>query len=829
MSNRRQSVASQLQSERDCRRWAGWMNGRLEGAIAAAELAAIGAEEFAARLRSGVVLWMLLETFADPKELLPAGRQAPRGLREGRRRHREPSRIEAVDNLNCVFGALARLGVNHTGIGPLDVADAKTELVLGLVWSIVAHVVARERGPVLLWARASAEESPLSAATIVPRLLRDLDDAARAALDGRGDLAGAGVRRAPLGRRALFDADDANVDERCLVAYLAELKKRVEAERGGAAEPAPARAPEAAEAPEAAGPWEAVLGGWRDRARRGGPRGAQLRRELRRGLRRGRRGDSGGLAAAAGDARQPAGAATAGDVWDGLRRDAALVKAVAAAAANASRRAVAADEAARRAPPPPPPPPRAPRRPGRCCGRATRSSRRATTARSSPRRPSPRPRRPSASAAPRVARRRDALREDRDAAVAAAAARASRRVPRRREGPRRRRARRSGGARRRVTPKVVAAAVSTAVDAAIAEERRAAAAALAAATDSVRTEERTAGLAALQELADGHRAEKRAAIEAAAARLGAKHGEALRLMQSQAEEAIAKSRDDALAEAAEAPPPQSPGLPDEHASSAALAKLAEASEGTVAYSAAAFAALKTTMEYLKGHAVSLHRRESSKLLKALDRADDGVARAKLFKHAHLKVKEVVVRVTRSNQRSGRHWEPFHGDASFATVQPHELALILTHLRNLAVAYDNMTADEKRELTTVRELVVNLDWLCALAKHCVASDERRYADRERRLDREPRARVDRAGDGAAPPAPPSPRRNRRRRLRPARRRRRPLDRPSRCPTRGRGGADVAGPRPAPPSTTVKRELGVGGVGSDVRGDHGRAFGLVVPSP
>ena len=40
----------------------------------------------------------------------------------------------------------------------------------------------------------------------------------------------------------------------------------------------------------------------------------------------------------------------------------------------------------------------------------------------------------------------------------------------------------------------------------------------------------------------------------------------------------------------------------------------------------------------------------------------------------------------------------------------------------------MTADEKRELTTVRELVVNLDWLCALAKHCVASDERRYADR-----------------------------------------------------------------------------------------------------
>ncbi|KAH8059919.1 sodium solute symporter [Aureococcus anophagefferens] len=355
MSNRRQSVASQLQSERDCRRWAGWMNGRLEGAIAAAELAAIGAEEFAARLRSGVVLWMLLETFADPKELLPAGRQAPRGLREGRRRHREPSRIEAVDNLNCVFGALARLGVNHTGIGPLDVADAKTELVLGLVWSIVAPR-RRRRRPVLLWARASAEESPLSAATIVPRLLRDLDDAARAALDGRGDLASRSACERRWGVAPLFDADDANVDERCLVAYLAELKKRVEAERGGAAEPAPARA-------------------GRGSSRRGPGRRSSRGRE--HGRRRGHRGGA-----------------------------------------------------------------------------------------------------------------------------------------------------------------------------------RAAAAALAAATDSVRTEERTAGLAALQELADGHRG-KRAAIEAAAARLGAKHGEALRLMQSQAEEAIAKSRDDALAEAAEAPPPQS--------------------------------------------------------------------------------------------------------------------------------------------------------------------------------------------------------------------------------------------------------------------------------
>ena len=132
MSNRRQSVASQLQSERDCRRWASWFNQRLEGAISRGEVAAIGSGEFAERLRSGVLLWMLLETCASRDELLPPRASTPRGLRESNR-SAEQSRIQYVDNLNCVFSALGRIGVNVTGIGPLDVADAHPELVLGLV------------------------------------------------------------------------------------------------------------------------------------------------------------------------------------------------------------------------------------------------------------------------------------------------------------------------------------------------------------------------------------------------------------------------------------------------------------------------------------------------------------------------------------------------------------------------------------------------------------------------------------------------------------------------------------------------------------------------
>ncbi|KAH8052628.1 sodium solute symporter [Aureococcus anophagefferens] len=420
MSNRRQSVASQLQSERDCRRWAGWMNGRLEGAIAAAELAAIGAEEFAARLRSGVVLWMLLETFADPKELLPAGRQAPRGLREGRRRHREPSRIEAVDNLNCVFGALARLGVNHTGIGPLDVADAKTELVLGLVWSIVAHVVASAARAAL-----GARERRGVAAE------RGDDRAAAVAGPGRRGAGGArrprrprvGAQRTRSAAGASRPSSTPTTPTSTSGASSPTSRSSRSASRRSAAAPRSRRRPRRGSS-EAAGPWEAVLGGWRDRARRAADLaerssgasfgGAYAEAARQRRLR--------GRPSAALD-NLPA-AATAGDVWDGLRRDAALVKAVAAAAANASRRAVAADEAARTLPPPPPPPP-----PGTAAAWALLRARHAELAESdngallAEEEASPRPRRPRRGAAPRPPSGGAQRREDRDAAVAAAAAR----------------------------------------------------------------------------------------------------------------------------------------------------------------------------------------------------------------------------------------------------------------------------------------------------------------------------------------------------------------------------------------------------------------------
>ena len=147
------------QCARDSKRWAAWINSRLRDIIRRGELAPLDEEDFAARLRSGVVLWRLLETCADD---LPA---TPRGLRG----NGDVGRIESLDNLAFVFKTLDAMGVDHTGVGPLDVADARLDLVLGLVWSLMAHVANRERPGVLRWAGISHARADVAIPATVER------------------------------------------------------------------------------------------------------------------------------------------------------------------------------------------------------------------------------------------------------------------------------------------------------------------------------------------------------------------------------------------------------------------------------------------------------------------------------------------------------------------------------------------------------------------------------------------------------------------------------------------------------------------------------------
>ena len=645
----------QLQCERDARRWAAWINSRLRKAIKRGDLAPLEGADFAERLRSGVVLWRLLDTCADD---LP---QTPRGLRLTR----PLSRIECLDNLAFVFKALDRIGVDHTGIGPLDVADARLELVLGLVWSLMAHVASRERDNVFKWAaitHANVAE--------VPSTIRKIDAAASDALpasnDSRRDLAEAltyAERR--FGVAPLFDADEPSVDERCVVAYLAELRRKV-------IDPSPPPSP----IKQREAPWLATLKAWRDRAAAS------------------TNGEGRAWAAALHDALDLCDAPPS-KAWDALRADADTLSRRSAAEDDSEAAALAAGKAMGAAE-------------GRAEARAAQAVSRAIEGK-------------EAAAARMNVQARAALKaaSKADAAAAAVVAEAAARLV---DVEAKRRAAFEEGCRTALKD-AAATNASTIVDA-----DASMAAATAATARAVETARRDADA--------HHAAAKRAAIEEQVKRLGERHGHAIRALQEHAEAAIVEAQAAAKTETV---------------IEAQIADLNTSFDPETA-----FQALSATLEFVRGHAVSLHRRDAGKLIRAVDAAYDRDQRLALVKKAHLKIKEVVVRLTRTEFQREARWTPRPSDDELARlIEPHERALLLSHLRNFVVAFDNMPAAERQTLSTMREVVVNLDWLCALAKLGVASDRRRRSSQgspRSPPEVSPRRRAEWA---ATPPRPPMP--------------------------------------------------------------------------
>jgi len=634
------------QCARDSKRWAAWVNSRLRDIIRRGELAPLDGEDFAARLRSGVVLWRLLETCADD---LPA---TPRGLRG----NGDVGRIESLDNLAFVFKTLDAMGVDRTGVGPLDVADARPDLVLGLVWSLMAHVANRERPGVLRWAGLSHARADVA----VPATVRKIDAQAAEALgpathNARQDLADAlAYAERRFGVTPLFDADEPQVDERCVVAYLAELRRRV-------ADPSPPPSPCTRREP----PWRSTLSAWRDRAAANTCEGRAWAAALREAL----------------DALPDA----HGRAWDALRKDADAL----------ARRDVVADDTAAAAL-------AAGRALGAAAGRAE-----AAAARSMAKAVAGK----EAAAARAAVRAREAagaaLRADAAAAVAVAKAAATLAAV---DG----RCREAFEEGCRTALKDAAAVHATQVVEADA--------ALAATT----VETALAVEAARRRTNEEHALAKRAAVEGQGQRLGELHGRAIRALQDHAEAAIARAM---------TPSP----LKAEAVVEARIAELDAAFDPE-----RAFRALSATLEFVRGHAVSLHHRDAGKLIRAVDAAYDPGERLALFKRAHLMIKQVVVRVTRTEFPREARWTPRPSYKELGRlVEPHERALLLQHLRNFVVAFDNMPASERRALSTCREVVVNLDWLCALAKLCVASDKRRRSTGSPRV----------STNGPPPPRPP----------------------------------------------------------------------------
>ena len=108
------------------------------------------------------------------------------------------------------------------------------------------------------------------------------------------------------------------------------------------------------------------------------------------------------------------------------------------------------------------------------------------------------------------------------------------------------------------------------------------------------------------------------------------------------------------------------------------------------------------------------------------------------------------------ERDSKRWAAWINSRLRKAIKGGELEP-LEHLRNFVVAFDNMPAAERQTLSTMREVVVNLDWLCALAKLGVASDRRRRSSQGSVASPRspPEVSPRRRADWATPPRPPMP--------------------------------------------------------------------------
>ena len=96
--------------------------------------------------------------------------------------------------------------------------------------------------------------------------------------------------------------------------------------------------------------------------------------------------------------------------------------------------------------------------------------------------------------------------------------------------------------------------------------------------------------------------------------------------------------------------------------------------------------------------------------------------------AHLTIKRAVVLLVGDRVGVKEHWGL--NDDELARLPEHSLLNILRNMRTLVVAYDNLTPQQKRMLTTTIEVFKNRDVLIKIARHALAL-ERREVRRQRR--------------------------------------------------------------------------------------------------
>eukprot|EP00903_Cladosiphon_okamuranus_P010933 g10326.t1 len=140
-------------------------------------------------------------------------------------------------------------------------------------------------------------------------------------------------------------------------------------------------------------------------------------------------------------------------------------------------------------------------------------------------------------------------------------------------------------------------------------------------------------------------------------------------------------------------------------------------------------AMQWTMDSLKGTVILFTPHTGNGLTRALSLCKNMDSASKLFKEAALQIKIIVVELAGEHEPN-TVWRV--NPEAFENLPENRKVMMLKHLRSLVVAYDHLSDDMRRELTTALEIIKNREVLNMMGKYCIQSEAAEEKRREAKL-------------------------------------------------------------------------------------------------
>ncbi|CAB1117939.1 unnamed protein product [Ectocarpus sp. CCAP 1310/34] len=140
-------------------------------------------------------------------------------------------------------------------------------------------------------------------------------------------------------------------------------------------------------------------------------------------------------------------------------------------------------------------------------------------------------------------------------------------------------------------------------------------------------------------------------------------------------------------------------------------------------------AMQWTMDSLKGTVILFTPHTAGGLIKALGLCKSMDSALKLFKEAALQIKIIVVELAGEHEPN-TVWRV--NQSLFKGLPENRKVMTLRHLRSLVVAYDHLSDEMRRDLTTALEIIKNREVLNMMGKYCIQAEAAEEKRREAKL-------------------------------------------------------------------------------------------------